>query len=79
MAIFTFNIIWVVFSLTVFLLPVIPLIRLAYPEYRARPLQAAAEVLLARAAVVLPWRSPHRKGHGQRRGCTKVGPPPQVS
>jgi hypothetical protein len=33
LVIFTFNGIWPVFSLGLFLLPVIPLIRLAYPEY----------------------------------------------
>lgn len=38
MLIFTFNVIYPVFSLGLFLLPVIPLVRLAYPEYRARPL-----------------------------------------
>lgn len=44
LAVFTFNIIWVIFSLGLFLLPIIPLVRLAYPEYRARTLQAAVEV-----------------------------------
>lgn len=36
-AIFTFNTIWVIFSLTVFLLPALPLMRLARPGYKARP------------------------------------------
>ena len=53
LAIFTFNAIFVVFSLGLFLLPVIPLVRLAYPAYRARHLQAAMETLLAVAAVVV--------------------------
>jgi hypothetical protein len=42
MEIFTFNVVWAVFSLGLFLLPAIPLLRLAYIEYRARPLQAGA-------------------------------------
>ncbi|WP_258802356.1 hypothetical protein [Pseudarthrobacter sp. NS4] len=47
-------------SFTVFLLPAIPLIRLAYPFYRARRLQAPAEVLLAVAAVVVAVLLPLR-------------------
>lgn len=35
--IFTFNAIFPPFSLGLFLLPIIPFLRLAYPEYRARP------------------------------------------
>ena len=53
LVIFTFNVIYPVFSLGLFLLPIIPLVRLAYSQYRARLLQAAAEVLLAITAVVL--------------------------
>lgn len=60
--IFTFNGIWPIFSLGLFLLPIIPLIRLAYPEYRARPLQAAVEVLLAVAAVVIAFAIPTPEG-----------------
>ena len=52
LVIFTFNVIYPVFGLGLFLLPIIPLARLAYSEYRARSLQAAAEVLLAITAVV---------------------------
>jgi hypothetical protein len=62
MAIFTFNIIWAVFSLGLFLLPVIPLVRLAYPEYRARPLQAGVEMFLAVAAVVVAFAIPTPEG-----------------
>lgn len=62
LAIFTFNIIWVVFSLGLFLLPVTSLVRLAYPEYRARPLQAAMEVFLAVAAVVVAFAIPTPEG-----------------
>ena len=51
LVIFTFNVIYPVFSLGLFLLPIVSLIRLAYPEYRARQLQAAVEILLAVAAV----------------------------
>ena len=60
--IFTFNAIWVVFSFGLFLLPVIPLIRLAYPEYRARPLRAGVEVFLAVAAVVVAFAIPTPEG-----------------
>ncbi|MET1065534.1 MAG: hypothetical protein ABWX85_11265 [Arthrobacter sp.] len=62
LAVFTFNIIWVVFSLGLFLLPVIPLVRLTYPEYRARPLQAAVEVVPAVAAVVVAFAIPTPEG-----------------
>lgn len=60
--IFTFNAIYPVVSLGLFLLPVIPLVRLAYPGYRARPLQAAIEVLLAVAAVVIAFALPTPEG-----------------
>jgi hypothetical protein len=62
LAIFTFNAIWVVFSLGLFLLPIIALIRLAYPGYRARPLQAGVEVFLAVAAVVVAFATPTPEG-----------------
>ena len=62
MAVFTINIIWVVFTLGLFLLPIIPLALLAYPEYRAKPLQAAMEVLLAVAAVVIAFAIPTPEG-----------------
>jgi hypothetical protein len=62
LVIFTFNAIWVVFSLGLFLLPIIPLIRLAYPGYRARPLQAGVEVFLAVAAVVAAFAIPSPEG-----------------
>ncbi|WP_214974491.1 hypothetical protein [Arthrobacter sp. ISL-5] len=62
MAIFTFNMIWVIFSFTVFLLPAIPLIRLSYPEYRARRLQAGMEILLAATAVVVAVAIPTPEG-----------------
>jgi hypothetical protein len=62
LALFTFNIIWVIFSLGLFLLPIVPLVRLAYPEYRAKPLQAAVEVLLAVAAVVIAFAIPTPEG-----------------
>lgn len=54
MAIYTLNIIYPIPSLGLFLLPIIPLVRLAYPEYGTRPVQAAVEVVL---------------GHGCRRDC----------
>jgi hypothetical protein len=62
MAIFTFNTIWVIFSLTVFLLPAIPLIRLARRSYKDGQLQAAVEVLLAVAAVVVAVTLPPPAG-----------------
>ncbi|MFX1821926.1 hypothetical protein PV768_19275 [Pseudarthrobacter sp. CC4] len=62
LAVFAFNIIWVIFSLGLFLLPIIPLVRLAYPEYRARPLQAAVEVVLAVAAVMVAFAIPTPEG-----------------
>jgi len=62
LVIFTFNVIYPVFSLGLFLLPIIPLARLAYSEYRARILQAAAEVLLAITAVVLALVIPTPEG-----------------
>ena len=62
MVVFTFNIIWVIFSLGLFLLPIVPLVRLAHPEYRARPLQAAVEVLLAVASVIIAFAIPTPEG-----------------
>lgn len=53
LVIFTFNVIYPVFSLGLFLLPIVSLIRLAYPEYRARQLQAAVEILFAVAAAAI--------------------------
>ncbi|MGM7777429.1 hypothetical protein ACSVHC_15615 [Arthrobacter sp. KNU-44] len=60
--IFTFNMVFVIFTSGLFLLPIIPLVRLAYPEYRARPLQAAVEVLLGLAVVVLAFAVPTPEG-----------------
>ncbi|TLM73127.1 hypothetical protein [Pseudarthrobacter sp. NamB4] len=62
MTIFTFNIIYPIPSLGLFLLPVIPLVRLTDPEYRARPLQASVEVLLALTAVVIAFAIPSPEG-----------------
>jgi hypothetical protein len=52
----------VIFSFTVFLLPAIPLVRLAYPGYRARRLQVVMEVLRAVAAVVVAVAIPTPEG-----------------
>ena len=60
--IFTFNVVFVVFSPGLFLLPVIPLVRLAYPEYRARTLQAVVEILLGVAVVVVAFAIPTPEG-----------------
>lgn len=62
LVIFTFIAIYPFPSLGLFLLPVIPLIRLTYPEYRARPLQAAVEILLAVAAVWMAFAIPTPEG-----------------
>jgi hypothetical protein len=62
LVIFTFNAIFVIFSVGLFLLPAIPLIRLARPDYRARPAQAAVEVLLAVSAVVMTLAIPTPEG-----------------
>jgi hypothetical protein len=62
LVIFTFNGIFPPFSIGRFLLPIIPLVRLAYPEYRARPLQAAVEALLGLAVVVVAFAIPTPEG-----------------
>lgn len=62
LVVFTFNVIYPVFSLGLFLLPVVSLVRLAYPEYRARPRQAAVEILLAVAAVSIALAVPTPEG-----------------
>jgi len=58
LVIFTFNAVYPIPSVGLFVLPVIPLIRLAYPEYRARPLQAAVEVLIGIVTVPLAFAVP---------------------
>ncbi|TLM86450.1 hypothetical protein FDW83_01465 [Pseudarthrobacter sp. NamE2] len=62
MTIYTLNIIHPIPSLGLFLLPIISLVRLAYPEYRARPLQSAVEVVLAVIAVVVAFAIPTPEG-----------------
>lgn len=62
LVIFTFNGIYPFPSLGLFLLPVIPLMRLAYVEYRARMLQAAVEVSLGTATVVIAFAIPTPEG-----------------
>ncbi|GGH98391.1 hypothetical protein ACFFGR_21150 [Arthrobacter liuii] len=62
LVIFTFNAIYPFPSFGLFLLPVIPCIRLAYPEYRGRPLQATAEVLLGVVTVVVALAIPTPEG-----------------
>jgi hypothetical protein len=62
LVIFTFNAIYPIPSLGLFLMPAIPLVRWAYPEYRARPLQAAVEIVLAAAAVVVAFAIPTPEG-----------------
>lgn len=62
LVIFTFNAIWPVFSLGLFLLPIIPLIRLAYPGYRARSLQAVVDIFLGVAAVLAAFAIPTPEG-----------------
>ena len=60
--IFAFNVTYPIPSLSLFLLPVFPLIRLAYPEYGAPPLQAAAEVLLGVITVVAAFAAATPEG-----------------
>jgi len=62
LVIFTFNVIYPVPSLGLFLLPVIPLVRLAYPEYRFRTLQAVVEVLMGVAVVLIAFVIPTPEG-----------------
>jgi MFS family permease len=62
LVIFTLNAIYPFPSLGLFLLPVIPFVRLAYPEYRAKPLQATVEVLLGVVTVVLAFAIPAPEG-----------------
>lgn len=62
LGVFTFNVIYPIPSLGLFVLPAIPLIRLAYPEYRARPLQAAVEILLGLVTVVAAFAVPPPEG-----------------
>ncbi|MDQ0755935.1 phosphatidylserine synthase [Arthrobacter sp. B3I4] len=54
--------VFVVFSPGLFLLPIIPLVRLAYPEYRARTLQTVVEILLGVAVVVVAFALPTPEG-----------------
>ena len=60
--VFKLNAIYPIPSLGLFLLPVIPLVRLAYPDYRARPLQAAVEILLGIATVWIVFAIPTPEG-----------------
>jgi hypothetical protein len=53
--------IFFILSLTIFLLPLIP-IRLAYPDFRAHLAQTSVEVLLSAAAVVLALMLPAPEG-----------------
>lgn len=62
LVIFMFSGIFPFFSLGLFLLPIIPLVRLAHPDYRARPLQAGVEVLLGLAVVVVAFMIPTPEG-----------------
>ncbi|MHC6591923.1 hypothetical protein [Arthrobacter sp. C152] len=62
LVIFTVNVIYPVFSLGLFLLPIVPLIRLAYPAFQVRRLEAAVEVVLAVATVVITFAVPTPEG-----------------
>ena len=62
LVIFTFNVVYPIPSLGLFVLPVIPLARLAYPHYRGRPLQAVVEVFLSLATVVIAFAIPTPEG-----------------
>ncbi|MGX5715511.1 hypothetical protein [Arthrobacter sp. MAHUQ-56] len=62
LVIFTFNVVYPIPSLGLFVLPLIPLIRLAYPDYRARPVQAAVDVLFGFATVWIVFSIPTPEG-----------------
>ncbi|MBT2248225.1 hypothetical protein JHV56_05870 [Arthrobacter sp. BHU FT2] len=62
LVIFMFSGIFPFFSLGLFLLPIIPLVWLAYPDYRTRPLQAGVDVLLGLAVVVVAFMIPTPEG-----------------
>lgn len=62
LVIFTLNFVYPFPSFGLFLLPVIPLVRLTYPEYRARSLQAGAEVFLGIASVAAVFSIPASEG-----------------
>lgn len=62
LVIFTLNMIYPIPSLGLFLLPVIPLIQLAYPEYRARSLETVVEVFLGIATVAVVFAIPTPDG-----------------
>lgn len=62
LVIFTFNAIYPLPSVGLFVLPVFPLVRLAYPAYRSRPLQAGVELLLGVATVWIAFAIPTPEG-----------------
>jgi hypothetical protein len=62
LVIFTFNAVYPIPSLGLFVLPVIPLARLAYPDHRGRPLQAVVQVFLGLATVVIAFAIPTPEG-----------------
>lgn len=76
MAIFTFNIICVVFSLGLFLLPVIPLIAWPTPGTVPGRCRRALRSSWPWLPSWWPLSFPPLKGHGARRGFMLVGPPP---
>ena len=73
LVIFTFNAIFVIFSVGLFLLPAIPVIRLACPDFRATPVRAAVEVLLGCPPWWWPWQSLLLKERGRRPGSMPAG------
>lgn len=62
LVIFTFNMIYPIPSLGLFLLPFIPLIRQTYPEYRAGSLQTVVEIFLGIATVAAAFAIPTPEG-----------------
>ncbi|MEE9094997.1 hypothetical protein [Pseudarthrobacter phenanthrenivorans] len=75
-AIFTFNGIYPFPSLGLFLLPVIPLVRLVYSEYRVRPLQIAVEVLVGIVTVAAAFGIPTTDGSWSSPWTLAGGAPP---
>lgn len=62
LVIFTVNEIYPFPSLGLFLLPAIPLVKLAIPECRARPVQTAVELVLGVVTVMVAFAMPTPEG-----------------
>jgi hypothetical protein len=72
--IFTFNVVFVVFSPGLFLLPIIPLVRLAYPGTAPGRYRPPWRFCWGLRWWWLPLRFPPLKDLGRRPGFTLAGP-----